>query len=135
MTTQPVAAGQPRPPIVVPREQLADFCRRNHIRWLALFGSALRDDFRPDSDVDVLVEFEPGTTVTLFTLSRLQREPESSSAGRLCVERRPQASHPRFRPGQRAGDLCELKPYIWTTSSMLPTASPDISATSIKRPS
>ena len=58
----------------MPRDQIADFCRRNHIRWLALFGSALRDDFRPDSDVDVLVEFEP---VTLFTLSRLQRELES----------------------------------------------------------
>jgi|SRR5215213_5862697 len=40
-------------------EQLAAFCERNHIRWLAVFGSALRDDFSPDSDVDVLVEFEP----------------------------------------------------------------------------
>lgn len=77
MTTQPVSAGQSRLPIFVPRDQIADFCRRNHIRWLALFGSALRDDFRPDSDVDVLVEFEPGTRVTLFILSRLQRELES----------------------------------------------------------
>lgn len=40
-------------------EQLAEFCRRNHIRWLAVFGSALRDDFGPDSDVDVLVDFDP----------------------------------------------------------------------------
>ncbi len=40
--------------------RLADFCRRHHIRRLALFGSVLRDDFGPDSDVDVLVEFEPG---------------------------------------------------------------------------
>jgi predicted nucleotidyltransferase len=77
MTTQPVTAGQPRLPLAVPRNQIADFCRRNHIRWLALFGSAVRDDFRPDSDVDVLVEFEPGTQVTFFTLSRLQRELES----------------------------------------------------------
>ena len=46
--------------ITIDREQLAAFCRRNHIRRLALFGSVLRDDFRPDSDVDVLVEFEPG---------------------------------------------------------------------------
>lgn len=46
--------------IVVPREQIAEFCRRNHIRRLALFGSVLRDDFGPDSDIDVLVEFEPG---------------------------------------------------------------------------
>ncbi len=39
---------------------LATFCQRHHIRRLALFGSVLRDDFRPNSDVDVLVEFEPG---------------------------------------------------------------------------
>ena len=42
------------------REKLADFCRRHHIRRLALFGSVLREDFGPDSDVDVLVEFEVG---------------------------------------------------------------------------
>ena len=44
----------------VPRDKLAEFCQRHHIRKLALFGSVLREDFRPDSDVDVLVEFEPG---------------------------------------------------------------------------
>ena len=48
-----------RPDIQLPRDEIADFCRRNHIRRLSLFGSVLRDDFRPDSDVDVLVEFEP----------------------------------------------------------------------------
>jgi predicted nucleotidyltransferase len=45
--------------IAIDRERLARFCRRNYIHGLALFGSVLRDDFRPDSDVDVLVEFEP----------------------------------------------------------------------------
>jgi predicted nucleotidyltransferase len=40
-------------------DTLAEFCRRHRIRWLAVFGSALRDDFGPESDVDVLVEFEP----------------------------------------------------------------------------
>ena len=44
-------------------DAIADFCRRHHIRKLSLFGSVLRDDFRPDSDVDVLVEFEPGYLV------------------------------------------------------------------------
>ena len=48
--------------IRVPRKKLAEFCRRNHIRKLAFFGSVLRDDFGPESDVDVLVEFEPGYT-------------------------------------------------------------------------
>lgn len=46
--------------IPIDREKIAHFCRRHHIRTLALFGSVLRDDFRPESDVDVLVEFEPG---------------------------------------------------------------------------
>ncbi|MBE3068682.1 MAG: nucleotidyltransferase family protein [Planctomycetes bacterium] len=50
------------PRLTVAREVVADFCRRHHIRRLALFGSVLRDDFRPESDVDVLVEFEPGHT-------------------------------------------------------------------------
>lgn len=44
----------------VDREDLRNFCRRHGVRRLALFGSVLRDDFGPDSDVDVLVEFEPG---------------------------------------------------------------------------
>ncbi|MBI2900287.1 MAG: nucleotidyltransferase family protein [Planctomycetes bacterium] len=46
--------------IEIPRDAIAGFCRLCHIRRLALFGSILRDDFRPDSDIDVLVEFEPG---------------------------------------------------------------------------
>jgi len=51
--------------IPIEREKIAAFCRRNHIRKLAFFGSVLRDDFRPDSDVDVLVEFEPGHVMGL----------------------------------------------------------------------
>jgi predicted nucleotidyltransferase len=46
--------------VEIPEEKIADFCRRNHIQRLALFGSILHGDLRPDSDVDVLVEFEPG---------------------------------------------------------------------------
>ncbi len=49
-------------PIPVNRAKIAEFCRKHHIRRLAFFGSVLRDDFRPDSDVDVLVEFEPEHT-------------------------------------------------------------------------
>jgi len=48
--------------IDVDQAKLAEFCRRHHIRRLSLFGSVLRDDFGPDSDVDVLVEFAPGHT-------------------------------------------------------------------------
>ena len=49
--------------VYVPRDVIAAFCRRHHIRKLSLYGSVLRDDFRPDSDIDVLVEFEPGHSV------------------------------------------------------------------------
>lgn len=52
--------------VEISRTQLADFCRRYHIRSLALFGSVLRDDFRPDSDIDVLVEFEPDASISLM---------------------------------------------------------------------
>jgi hypothetical protein len=48
--------------IRIPRKKLEEFCRRNHIRKLAFFGSVLRDDFGLESDIDVLVEFEPGKT-------------------------------------------------------------------------
>jgi hypothetical protein len=59
--------------IDVPKAKIADFCRKHHIRKLALFGSVLREDFRPDSDVDVLVEFEPGQVVGL-RLIRIEEE-------------------------------------------------------------
>ena len=58
----------------IPGEQLAEFCRRNRIRRLSLFGSVLRDDFGPDSDVDVLVEFGPDAGVGLFELYEFEQE-------------------------------------------------------------
>jgi uncharacterized protein len=60
--------------VTIDRAQLADFCRRHYIRKLAFFGSVLRDDFRPDSDVDVLVEFKPGHTPGFFRLAAMERE-------------------------------------------------------------
>lgn len=60
--------------IDIPNDKIAEFCRRNRIRRLALFGSVLRDDFRPDSDVDVLVEFEPDARVGLLTLAGMEIE-------------------------------------------------------------
>ena len=49
-------------PIAVPADAIAAFCERNHVRKLSFFGSVLRDDFGPESDVDILVEFEEGKT-------------------------------------------------------------------------
>jgi len=60
--------------IEVPKEKVADFCRRNHIRELAFFGSVLREDFAPDSDVDVLVEFETGREPGLMELVKMENE-------------------------------------------------------------
>ncbi len=59
--------------IDIPRDRIADFCRRHHIRRLAFFGSVLRDDFTLDSDVDVLVEFKVGRTPG-FAFVRMQDE-------------------------------------------------------------
>ncbi|HEY9421393.1 MAG TPA: nucleotidyltransferase family protein [Thermoanaerobaculia bacterium] len=63
-------------PLVIDRDRIADFCRRWKITEFALFGSALRDDFRADSDVDVLVTFEPGAPWSLWDLSRMRIELE-----------------------------------------------------------
>ena len=59
--------------IEISRERIETFCRANGIRRLALFGSILRDDFRPESDIDVLVEFQPGMRVGLAFI-RMQDE-------------------------------------------------------------
>ena len=58
----------------IPEKETADFCRRNHILKLSLFGSVLREDFGPDSDLDVLVEFEPETRAGLIRLAGLELE-------------------------------------------------------------
>jgi len=61
------------PHISIDREAVSAFCRRHHIARLALFGSVLRDDFRSDSDIDVLVEFQPGHVPGLRFVS-IERE-------------------------------------------------------------
>lgn len=60
--------------VKIPEEEVAEFCRRHHILKLSLFGSVLRDDFGPESDVDVLVEFDPEHIVTFFTLFGMEEE-------------------------------------------------------------
>src|SRR3989337_1617916 len=59
---------------IASKDKIAELCRSYHIRKLALFGSVLREDFGPDSDVDVLVEFEPGRTVGLLRMAGLELE-------------------------------------------------------------
>jgi uncharacterized protein len=66
--------GMTKAKIDVPEDKLAEFCLKNNIQRLSLFGSVLRDDFGPDSDVDVLVEFKQGTRIGLIRLSGLEYE-------------------------------------------------------------
>jgi predicted nucleotidyltransferase len=81
--------------ISVNKEKIADFCRRHHIRRLSLFGSVLRDDFGPTSDVDVLVEFEPGHIpgLTFFSME----EELSQIIGRKVDLNTPGFLSPYFR--------------------------------------
>ncbi|RPH48996.1 MAG: nucleotidyltransferase [Desulfobacteraceae bacterium] len=58
----------------IPKKQLAQFCELYHIRRLSLYGSALRDDFGPDSDIDILIEFEPGYKTGLLKMARMENE-------------------------------------------------------------
>ncbi len=60
--------------VPLPKKKLAEFCRRWKIIELALFGSVLRDDFRPGSDIDLLVSFNPQAKISLFDLVRMQNE-------------------------------------------------------------
>jgi uncharacterized protein len=87
--------------IEVPNEEIAAFCRRHHIRKLAFFGSVLRDDFTPESDVDVLVEFEPGHTPGLAFFA-MQRE-LSAILGRKVDMNTAKGLSPYFRQEVLAG--------------------------------
>ncbi len=60
--------------VEIPRDRIEAFCRKHHIRRLSLFGSILRDDFGPDSDIDVLVEFESGRVPGLLRMAGLEIE-------------------------------------------------------------
>ncbi len=84
-----------RAKITVPEDAIREFCRRHHIRRLAFFGSVVRDDFRPDSDVDVLVEFDPGKVPGLdfFTIE----DGLSRILGRKVDLHTPQFLSPSFR--------------------------------------
>jgi len=80
----------------LPTERIRRYCREQPIRRLSLFGSVLRDDFGPDSDVDMLVEFEPEANITLLDMSRMERE-LGQIIGRKVDLRTAEELHRRFR--------------------------------------
>jgi predicted nucleotidyltransferase len=89
--------------INLPQDRIAEFCRRYRIRRLSLFGSVLREDFRPDSDVDMLVEFEPGHEPGFFGLARMERELSELLGGRKVDLRTPEDLSRYFRDEVLAG--------------------------------
>jgi hypothetical protein len=90
------------PKVAFDRDKLAEFCRRNHIWRLSLFGSVLTDRFGPDSDVDVLVEFEPGNGPGYFGLAGMEIE-LSEMLGRKVDLRTPRELSRYFRDEVVAG--------------------------------
>lgn len=68
--------------IKIPNKSLRTFCKRNHIKKMSLFGSVIRDDFGPDSDIDILVEFEEGHTPSFFKLFDMEEELTDILGGR-----------------------------------------------------
>lgn len=80
--------------LTIDRKALDAFCRSHGIRKLSLFGSALRDDFGPDSDVDVLVEFEEGVRPSLLTLAEIEAQLSPLFGGRRVDLGRPEDLHP-----------------------------------------
>ena len=82
--------------VAIPRAQIERFCETNHIHRLSLFGSVLTERFRPDSDLDMLVEFEPGAAITYLDLARMERE-LSEILGRKVDLRTPEELSRYFR--------------------------------------
>jgi hypothetical protein len=93
--------------IELPKEQIASFCRERHIRRLAIFGSALRSDFRHDSDIDVLVEFELDHIPGLFGIARMERDLSALCGGWKVDLRTPEDLSRYFR--QRVLDEAEVQ--------------------------
>ena len=83
----------------IPKEEIAGFCQKNHIRRLAVFGSALRPDFNEGSDIDILVDFDPDHIPGLFSLARMERELSALLGGRK-VDLRTQEDLSRYFRGQ-----------------------------------
>ena len=83
--------------IDIPHDKIAGFCKRNRIRRLSLFGSALRGELRKDSDIDLLIEFQPGDTPSLLDLARMERELSTVLGGRKVDLLTPQELSRYFR--------------------------------------
>jgi len=86
-----------KPHVKLPKKEIEAFCRKHHIKRLSLFGSVLREDFSPESDVDILVDFEPGHTPSFFRLFAMQDELSRILEGRKVDIRTPKDLSRYFR--------------------------------------
>ena len=93
-------------PITIDHERVSEFCRRSRIRRLSFFGSVLRDDFGDQSDIDVLVEFEPEAIVGYLSMTRMEQE-LSDLSGRRVDMRTPDELSSYFRDQVVAGAQAE----------------------------
>lgn len=95
------------PNVSISRERLVKFCRANGITRLAIFGSALREDFGPESDIDLLVEFAPGRTPGLLGMAGMEIDLSALFGGRKVDLRTPEDLSRYFR--QEVLDMAEIQ--------------------------
>ena len=95
------------PEVFIPKDRLAAFCRANGIVRLAIFGSALREDFGPESDIDVLVEFAPGRAPGLLGMAGMEIDLSALFGGRKVDLRTPEDLSRYFR--QEVLDMAEIQ--------------------------
>ena len=101
----------PTLPIDISKDEIAEFCQRHHIRKLSLFGSVLRDDFTPESDIDFLVEFKPGKTPGYFKLISMEIELSTMLKGRKIDLRTPNELSIYFRGRVMAEAVVQYDSY------------------------
>jgi uncharacterized protein len=96
--------------VIIPKDKIRDFCERNHINRLSFFGSIQRDDFTPQSDIDILVEFEEGFTPGFFRLIDMEEELSSILKGRKVDLRTPEDLSRYFREEvKKESEVCYVK--------------------------
>ncbi|UCC40320.1 MAG: nucleotidyltransferase family protein [Candidatus Aminicenantes bacterium] len=98
--------------ISIQKDKIARFCKKHHIQRLAIFGSSLRNDFGPESDIDILVDFEPGRTPGFFKLFEMEDELSTLFGVRKVDLRTPQDLSQYFR--EKVIKDAEVQ-YIWSS--------------------
>ena len=86
-----------KPKIPIPQDKIQDFCESHHVKQLAFFGSVLTDDFKPESDIDILVDFQVGHTPSFLKLAKMEKELTTIFDGKTIDLRTPKELSRFFR--------------------------------------